>query len=122
MGLRETFQSAAKSAITAMGNVAVSTNYQALSSTTYNASAGTNQAAFATTAGVSVVFDVFRIDQVDGVHIRPEDKQALIPAKSISTVTPDVQDRIVHGGDTWHVVNVSTDPAEALWVLQVRRS
>ncbi len=122
MGLAETFRKAALQAVAAFGDVAVSATYAAFSSATYNASAGTPVTVFSSTAGVSVIFEEFRIDQVDGAAVRPEDKKALVPAKNISGVTPSVNDQlIVTGSVAWSVVRVTTDPAEALWTLQIRR-
>ncbi len=122
MGLQETFKVAAKTVVDAFGDVGVSTNYESHTSSTYDASAGTNVATYSTTAGVTVIFDSFRIDQIDGQNIKPEDKLALLPAKNISGVTPDVDDRIIESGVVWNVVSVSTDPASALYQLQVRKS
>ncbi len=122
MGLRDTFKSAALTTVTAFGDVGVSTNYESHSSSTYDASSGTNVATYSTTAGVTVIFDSFRIAEIDGVNVKPEDKLALVPAKSISGVTPDADDRIIESGVIWNVVSVRTDPAGALFQLQVRRS
>lgn len=121
MALRDAIKGAAKAAVDAVGDVAVSTNYEAFASTTYNASAGTNTPVYSTTAGVKVVFDEFRLEQIDGQNVKPEDKMALVPAKSISAVTPKTNDRIVENGATWNVQDVRNDPAEALWTLHVRR-
>jgi archaellum component FlaF (FlaF/FlaG flagellin family) len=100
----------------------VSTNYEQVVSTTYNASAGTPISAITTVAGVIVIFDKFELKQVDGTRIQPEDQKALIPSKAISAITPKVTDRILVSGITWNVVDVVTDPAGALYELQVRRS
>ena len=121
MSLRDSFKAGAKAVVEALGDVAVSSNYLALATTSYDASAGTPSNSYATSAGVSVVFSVFRLVEVDGELVKPEDKRALIAAKSISGVTPSVNDRIVHDGQTWDVQRVESDPAEALWTLQVRR-
>jgi hypothetical protein len=122
MGLRETFQNAAQTTVNSFGNVGVSTNYEQVVSTTYNASAGTPISAITTVAGVIVIFDKFELKQVDGTRIQPEDQKALIPSKAISAITPKVTDRILVSGITWNVVDVVTDPAGALYELQVRRS
>jgi len=125
MGLKEQFKSAARDIITAFGDVGVSTNYEAVSSAStnsYNASSGVAAAVYSTVAGVTVIFDVFELAKIDGKIIRTQDKKALVPAKSISTVTPSAEDRIVVAGVPWLVVNVRADPAEALWELQVRKT
>tara|TARA_R100000049_G_C1897549_1_gene48594 strand:+ start:186 stop:521 length:336 start_codon:yes stop_codon:yes gene_type:complete len=111
--------------VTAFGDVGVSTNYESIASTsanTYNTSTGAVGAIYSTVAGVTVIFDVFSLKQIDGVNIKPSDKKALVPAKSISAVTPSIEDRVMVAGVPWRVVNVNTDPAEALWELQVRKT
>lgn len=123
MGLKEIFQNAAVTAVTAFGNIGVSTNYASYASATYNASAGTNVAAYTSVAGVTIIFTHFELKEVDGVNIHAEDKKALLPAKGVaSTITPKAQDRIYEAGVMWQVVKVKTDPAEALWELQVRKA
>lgn len=122
MGLRETFQKAAQTIVAAAGDIAVSTNYESLASTVYNASSGANAAVYATVGGVSVIFDVFTLRNPDGSLMVTEDKKALIPAKSISTVTPEAKDRIVEAGVVWRVIESKIDPAGALWELRVRKA
>lgn len=121
MGLRDALRSAAEAAVAAVGDVAVSADYLSHSSSSYNASTGSLTATFATVAGVKMVFDEFRISEIDGVAVRPNDKKALVPAASLSGVTPGVEDQIVHAGETWEVLGVRADPAGALYELQVRR-
>ena len=121
MGLKDALAHAAKAGVAAAGDIAVSTNYESFTSATYNASAGTNAATYATIAGVKLVFANFTIAQIDGRQVQPEDKRALIPAKTISGVTPGVNDRIVEGGTVWEVQRVRADAASALWDLQVRK-
>jgi len=121
MALRDAFRDAARSAVAAVGDVAVSTNYLSHSTTIYDTSTGAVTATFATQAGVRVVFDEFRIFQVDGVAVKPEDKKALIPALSLGSLVPAAEDQIIEGGTTWEVVKVRVDPAEALYEVHVRK-
>lgn len=121
MGLRDAIQKAARTAVLAVGDVAVSANYLAHSSTTYNASTGSVATTYATTAGITLVFQGFRLHQIDGEKVRPEDKKALIPSLSLSSVVPSPDDQVVASGVAWTVISVGIDPADALHVLQVRR-
>lgn len=121
MGLRETIQAAANSAVVALGNVAVSTTYQTHVTTTYNVSSGAQVTTRTTTGGVSVIFHAFRLEQIDGVKVKPEDKIALIAQKQIPGVTPGVNDRITEGATVWEVQRANVDPAGAMWELQVRK-
>ncbi len=122
MGLRDTFKNAAKSIVTAFGDVGVSTVYAQFSSATYNASAGSVGETFASTAGVIVIIETFTAAQIDGQNVQPNDKKVLIPAKNISGIVPKPADRVHVSTDVWNVVDVKVDPAEALWELQVRRA
>jgi len=122
MGLRDALRNAAKAAVGAVGDVAVSTNYLSHGSTTYNASTGAVTATFTTVAGVTLVFDEFRIVEIDGQAVKPNDKKALIPATSLGSVVPAAEDRIITNGSVvWEVVGVRTDPADALYELQIRK-
>ena len=120
--LRAAFQKAAQQAVAAFGDVGVSTNYHSYSTATYDASAGSITATYSTISGVTVVFTSFKVHQIDGQLVRPEDKMALIPALNLTSVTPKVEDRIVEDASvTWQVVRAGVDPAGALHKLQVRR-
>lgn len=129
MGLKDVFKAAAVTAIQAMGDVPVSTNYCSRSSTTYNASAGTNTVKYASVHGVFMIVDQFRRVgapdvrfQDDNFDVEPQDELALIAATHISAITPKPMDKIVSKAKHWEVIHVFTDPAEALWRLQVRRT
>ena len=121
MGLREAIQAATGAAIKATGNIAVSTTYQAFVSTTYNASAGTDVTTRTTTGGVTVIFDAFRLEQIDGQKIKPNDKMALVAQAQIPGTTPGLNDRLTEGSTVWEVHGVRVDPAGALWSLHVRK-
>lgn len=121
MGLRETIQTAAQTAVAATGNIAVSTNYLSFVSTSIDVSAGTPATTFTTVEGVMVIYDVFSIMQIDGQAIRPTDKKILVPNKNIPGISPSENDQVIDGSTIWEVVTVKTDPAEALWELQARK-
>lgn len=122
MGLREVARKAAQTAIQTTGDIAVSSNYLAFASTSYNASAGSDTTTFSSTAGVKVIFAGFKTEQIDFSNVEPSDKRALIAAKDISGVTPSTQDQIkVNTSVTWEVQSVMIDPADALWILHVRQ-
>ena len=63
--------------------------------------------------------------QRDGAQttIQPEDAKCLIPAQDLgASIVPTPQDRIVRAdASVWNVISVQTDPARALWVLQIRK-
>ena len=122
MGLRDAARKAVLAAVGAAGDIAVSTDYQAFVSSGYDASAGVDTVAYATTAGVRVIFQDFRVEQVDGSHILAADKTALIAAGDLSGVNPGVNDRLIEGSTVWQVQRATTDPAGALHRLHVRKA
>ena len=69
-----------------------------------------------------MIVEDFTLDQIDGVSVRREDRKMLVPAASVSGVTPGINDRVIVAGATWQVQAVRSDPAQAMWELQVRRS
>ena len=78
MGLRDTFKSVARTAVAAFGDVRVSTNYWSHVSTTFDVSAGTPADVYGTTTGVMVIFDEqFRISEIDGQAVTPQDRRVL---------------------------------------------
>ena len=129
MGLKETFQKAAQTAVKAFGNIAQGTTYESFASSPYNASAGTASTVFASAHDVDMVIGEFSFTQVDGINVMPQDKRAFVPKLDISGVceiTPKPKDRIITDACTdasanWQVVNVSLDAADALYILQIRR-
>ena len=121
MGLREAIQSAAGAAVKAVGNVAVSTDYRSFVSSSYNTATGSTTTTHTTVEGVSVIFDAFRLEQIDGQKVKPEDKLALVAQTQIPGVTPDDNDQLTEGAVVWNVMRVGVDPAGAMWELQVRK-
>lgn len=122
MGLQAAFQRAAQTAIKAFGDVPVSTNYHAYVTATVAVTTGAQTVTYSTVAGVKVVFTDFKIGQVDGEMVKPEDKIALIAGLDLPGVTPGVNDQITHDASTtWQVQRVMLDAAGALYKLQVRR-
>jgi len=74
---------------------------------------------------VDVVFVEYQVQQVDGVNILAEDKQALLSDLNrikAGLPIPVSSDKLIElSGGVWVVVSVQTDTAEACWVLQVRK-
>lgn len=131
MGIRTAFKNAAATAINAFGDVAVSTNYWSLTSTgTFDASAGTLSKVYATTVNVKVIIDQPREaksfelrSRASDFDFQVNDQIALVAANFIPGVEPKPDDVVsMDVSVSWTVVNVFTDPAEALWEVQIRRS
>ncbi len=120
MGLRETIQNAAASAIGAVGDLAPEIDYkQVITPTTLSPATGVNKT-ISVHKGIAAVAASYKSREIDGDSIRDTDQKFLIPANSI-TFTPQQGDEIESGTDTWRVQNKEIDPAGALWTLQARR-
>lgn len=122
MGLRDTVQNAAKTAISAVGDIAKSVTYVSMSKqSAYDPSSGDVWLEGTSYSDVSVIFAEFSAKEIDGEKIRATDEKALIAAKGF-TPTPKIGDRIHKSStDHWQVMDKDVDPAGALWVLQMRK-
>lgn len=123
MGLKETFQNAAITAVNAAGNVAEDANYTQYGSAVYDVSSGTASAPSSTSL-VSFIFSDFAASRVDNHNILPTDLMALTPRSSFPFApnTDDIVTRVeVYGSVVYEVVNFKTDEAEATWEFQLRK-
>lgn len=119
MGLKETIQRAAQTAIEATGNIPVASTYISKGVPSYDAETG-EVIEVVNTQTVNVIVETYKSKEVDGVNIKDKDRKLLI-AKLDLTVTPAEDDSVVMNGNKWNIITFEIDPAEALWVIQVRR-
>ena len=120
MGLQDVFKTAAQTIFTAFDDIPRSTVYtRVVGNPVYNPVTG---ASTSTTASytIDIIFDKYDSEEVDGVNIFSTDQMAMIPVENLSIV-PSNHDYLVTGGERWNVVDKKTDPAEALWILQIRK-
>jgi len=123
MGMREAFQAAAKSAARAAGNVFEEVGYRAHVTTTYDASTDTASV----TSGrymVSMMFDVYSVYERQNQAVEARDIKGLLPRLNLPTrpSNKDLVTRMIAGVSAeFEVVGYQTDPAEALWELQLRQ-
>lgn len=69
-----------------------------------------------------VVFTDYDERRIDGENILRRDRLVLVPVLSCGALTPKADDTITReNGEVWVVQDVSRDPANALFQLQVRR-
>lgn len=120
MGLADIFKDAAEAIIEAFDDIPVSVTYVQKGAATYTPATGavtSTDTEYTTTA----IFDEYEMDEIDNNVVRATDKLAYIAANDLD-VTPVVDDEITDANSvTWQVVNVRSDPADALWVLQLRK-
>lgn len=72
---------------------------------------------------VKVLFEDYRVSEVDGENIKAQDKKVSIPYSNV-TWEPKSKDKLREAsGQEWRVVEYdrSTDPIRAMHVLQCRR-
>jgi hypothetical protein len=119
MGLREAFKSAAQTAVAAFGNVGVSSIYTSVGVAVYDPAAGTTVQP-KTDYTITVILDSFEAQEINQTTVRSFDQKALIPVENLA-VTPGLDDYLTVNSVQWNVVNSSTDPADALWILQIRK-
>lgn len=122
MGLRSTIQNAVTTAFSAIGDIPVTATYHHTAwgddfdpATGMREDAGTNET-------VSVVLMDFNKNErlVDGFE--PGDKKAMLRQAALTGSDPDFDDYLTISGIKWHIIGISSDPADATWTLSIRRA
>lgn len=121
MGLRELAQTIAKTGFTAAGNIPRPCLYRSktAASPSYNSATGAVTDLY-TDYSVSMIFGKFKTTEIDGQAIRLSDTKAMIPSIDLA-VSPKENDIVIRDGIVLEVIKIKVDPAEALWVFQLRR-
>ena len=121
MGLQATLKNAAVAAFVAIDDIPKSCTYHPKGATSYNPATGAVTEGSQSDETVSFVFAGFTIDEIDGTTIKSSDMKALIPFSNISA-TPKVEDYLTENSVRWNVMGKRKDPADALWILHVRKA
>jgi hypothetical protein len=119
MGIKIAAQNAAASAFKSVSDLQQEITYNSRSEA-YSISTGavTNTE---TDTTFKAIFSTFTSqERFQSGEILSEDYKVTFPAKDL-TFTPIVQDTITKGSDQYELIEVSLDPTEALYVLQVRK-
>jgi hypothetical protein len=120
MGLKETIAAGIKTGLQATGNVRRTVTYKAQSADPSYAPAFGTVTRPETNHTVQGLLYGYRRDEIDGVLIRPFDQQFVLLQADLP-LTPKVTERLVlDDGTSWEVVRVEQDPAQAVWMLQIR--
>ncbi len=114
MGLLETVQKAAQTAVKALGNLPEVVTY---TSWTYT----NGQPTGTVTLTVSAIRLDYDVSKIDGVNVFAQDRQYMVAGLAFGAVIPSKDDTITSGTDIWTVKRVTTDPASAIYLLQVRK-
>jgi len=118
--LADAFKAAATAAINAVGDLATTISYSRKSDATYNTTTGALTRT-TTTESVSGVIMDYDDTAMNSQAIAVGDRKVLIPGNEFSAITPEQGDELTISGDTFVVIRASTDAAQALWTLQVRK-
>ena len=114
-------KNAAVSGFNAVRDLQESTSYTPRTVGVYNPTTGAVGDS-GTAVTLKAVFDRFtETDRGSSDDILFEDYRMIFPNKNL-TFTPKTQDTFTRNSETYEVINVSIDAAEALWSLQVRKS
>lgn len=116
MSYRSLIQKQVQAAFKQMGDIPLSVTYvgpPTFDDETSSVSPGTEQS-------VPAILSDYTERQIDGVVVQASDRQVLIAAADLSTdVSTDGS--IIIENSTYQIVNAATDPAKAMWTVQVRR-
>lgn len=124
MSLVSVVQSAANSAISAIGDLATTMTYTSVdvSGGTYNPVTDSYSGSSPTVlTNVPCVLAKFRTMELDGSIIELTDLKCVVVSSKLPSVTPKNADTITSGGDTYEVVRFLSVPGDAVYLLHVRR-
>ncbi|RLA56948.1 MAG: hypothetical protein DRR04_13610 [Gammaproteobacteria bacterium] len=122
MSLRTALQKAAVSAFNALSDIPESATYRSISGSqpAYNPATGSVTESY-TDYTVSFVFTKVKEREInESSVIKSNDMWALIPTMNL-TPTPKIIDSIIRDGAGWNIIDIRTDPTEALWKILVRK-
>lgn len=122
MSLKDAFQKAAVTAFKVTDSVTDDIRYDSYVTAVHNTSTGTLEPEY-NRYMVSVVFEEYSTQSIDGINIHAGDRKALVPVLNLPIV-PSSQDmaQVLEEG-VWRdysVIDKSTDPADSLWTIQMR--
>ena len=121
MALKTTLQKAALAAFNAINDLLVECRYiQVVGHDDYDPATDTNQQDEVHHTGIKFLFEDYSLQELQNSAVQAGDQKAttlqgFLPIKS------EPGDKIVDADDlTWRVIRVTKDPADVLWILQVR--
>lgn len=119
MSLRALVQDAVVAGYSALGDIPESVTYSTKAQTVFSPTTG-QVTRPASNYGVSMVFAQYNKREIDGEMIKPEDMKGLLPAKDLG-FSPQIGDTITRGSAVWSVRDIGIDPAQSLYILQLRK-
>jgi len=131
MGLKETIQNVAKTAIESIGNIAVTITYTDINNPTYNDVTKQRQENTTEYTGLSMVKDALTVDDLNvagdlGINVVPTDLKGYVPYIDLQ-IEPSPKDTVKEfdedGNEVaeYNVIGRMIDPADALHILILRK-
>ena len=123
MGLLDVVRNAVDNAFDIIDAFTSDIEYCSYEDTDFSVTSGEGTDRYASQAGVQVLMEDYLERDIDGTSIQAKDKKVSIPYKNLDFV-PKTKDKIIEtSGNEWVVMDFdpSTDPVNALYILQCRR-
>lgn len=121
--LKSVIKNAARTAFSAIGDIKEQVAVDIYASSSYNVSTGV-ASAYSERALTSMVFTRYKVSQIDGERIQPNDVMGLCTHDDLP-ITPNVDDQVTrienYVSTVYDVISVQEDPARATWKLQLRK-
>lgn len=121
MGLKETVQAGIATGLAATGTLRRTVTYKASAATPNYTPATGAQTRLEQDYAVSGIVYGYTRREIDGVLVKPFDRRFLCLQADLP-VSPNLTERLVLDGKGWEVVGIEEDPAQAVWMLQIRGS
>ena len=103
------------------GNIRAAVNYISVDTAIYDPSLGSVvEVLNSTQSNVYMIFTSFKLENVDGQMVHINDQKAICPTLDLTAVPSDL-DYLVKDSVRWDIKNFKTDPANAAWILHVRK-
>jgi hypothetical protein len=118
MSVRGDFAQSAADIFAAFGDVPVDVLLTKLVSTEYDPTTGTVESANDEYEGQGFVIE-YDQHEVDGETVRTGDVKCILRQAEF-TEAPTPSDRVTIAERIYEVINIGKDPADALWILQLR--
>ena len=119
MSLKTLIQNSVDIAFNVVSDLTTVVTLRQKGAATYDPSTGVVTSAETDTT-ISVIVDKYDAAEVDNQIIQANDLKILV---NQSDVTTDIahEDKIIIGTDSYKIMNISKDPAEATYELQIRK-
>ena len=69
---------------------------------------------------VEMLLTSFENKEIDNIVIMGTDRKAMIASRDL-TPTPSLKDTITISSVTHEIINIRKDPADAMWIFQIRK-